>query len=47
MLTGVVSSDATYMYYLLIKDGTYFNKTKERKPSKLEVESLDEWFSKL
>ena len=49
-LTGNVSKDLSYLYYLLVKDGTYFNK----KESKVEVindeytvPSLEDWFKNL
>lgn len=49
MLTGQSSNDLSYLYYLLVKDGTYFKKEKEplKVSSPLTVESLEDWFNKL
>lgn len=50
MITGVVSTDLNYLYYLLIKDGTYFDKL-EREASLASqegvVESFEDWFNSL
>ena len=40
MLTGKVNKDRSYLYYLLIKDGSYFKK-EEPKPD------LESWFNEI
>lgn len=49
MLTGVVDKDKEYLYYLLVKDGTMFQKQKEPEviETKDSVDSFDEWFNNL
>ncbi len=50
MLTGKVNRDKSYLYYLLIKDGSYFKKP-EPSPvvinNEAAVDTLDDWFSKI
>ncbi len=50
MLTGKVHKDKSYLYYLLIKDGSYFKKS-EPSPvihkSETAVDTLDDWFNKI
>lgn len=50
MLTGKTSKDMSYLYYLLLRDGTYFDK-KEKKyeipKEETTVESLEDWFNNL
>lgn len=49
MLTGKVTNDITYLYYLLIKDGCYFK--KETPPEVIQdastVSSFADWFEGL
>ena len=49
MLTGQSSNDLSYLYYLLVKDGTYFKKEKEpiKISSPLAVDTLEDWFNNL
>ena len=49
MITGVVSKDVTYLYYLLIKDGSYFEKIKKPEMPKSDrgVLDLESWFNSL
>ena len=49
MLTGQSSNDLSYLYYLLVKDGTYFKKEKEpiEISSPLAVDTLEDWFNNL
>lgn len=49
MLTGVVDKDKEYLYYLLVKDGTMFQKQEEPEviETKDSVDSFDEWFNNL
>lgn len=50
MLTGVVNKDRNYLYYLLIRDGSYF---KEEPPepevinTENTVDTFEDWFDKL
>lgn len=50
MLTGKVNKDKNYLYYLLIKDGSFF---KDDKPAQLDlssensVDSFESWFDSL
>lgn len=50
MLTGVVDKDRSYLYYLLIRDGSYFRKN-ESAPEKIHtentVDSLEDWFNNI
>lgn len=49
MLTGQVSNDIDYLYYLLIKDGTY--REEIQKPMEYQqevtVDTLEDWFNNL
>lgn len=45
LLTGVMTDDISYLCFLLLKDGTYFNKTKTDK-EKEEDKILNELESK-
>ena len=49
MLVGQSSNDLTYLYYLLVKEGTYFK--KEPEPivisSPLTVSTFEDWFNSL
>lgn len=49
LLTGQVSTDTTYLYYLLIKDSPYKEEIVQNFSLRNEntVESLEAWFSKL
>lgn len=49
MMTGSTSTDISYLYYLVLKDGTEFRKKKEPVVFKTEntVESFDDWFNSL
>lgn len=48
MLTGQVTKDATYLYYLLIKDGCYFKEKKQEEiKDECTVPSFEEWFNAL
>ena len=49
MLVGKVNRDASYLYYLLIKDGSYFKKEEPKVEIKTEatVDSLEDWFSNI
>lgn len=50
MLTGVVSDDLSYLYYCLIKGGSYFNEIKQKENTTSYVgEAIDseEWFNSL
>lgn len=49
MLTGKVNKDKSYLYYLLVKDGSFFNQKKEPEVIQNEntVETFDSWFNKL
>ena len=50
MLTGLSSRDITFMYYHVIKDGVFFQKSEEVKPiynEGITVEDFDSWFDKL
>lgn len=46
MLTGISSKDINFLYYSIVKDGSYFKKVQD----KLEVDvsnsvlSLESWF---
>lgn len=50
MLTGKAHKDKSYLYYLLIKEGSYF---KESEPisdvgkSESAVDTFSDWFSKI
>lgn len=50
MLTGKVNKDKSYLYYLLIKDGTYF---KEAEPTleiitdECTVTDFESWFNNM
>ena len=50
MLTGRVDKDKNYLYYLLVKDGSFF-KEEEPAPKLLHVEQsvddLESWFNSL
>lgn len=50
MLTGKVNKDRSYLYYLLIKDGSYFKK-EEPKPEEINdastVSDLESWFNEI
>lgn len=50
MLTGQVNRDKNYLYYLLIKDGSYFK--KEPPPPEViktanTVDTFENWFNSL
>lgn len=50
MLTGRVDRDKNYLYYLLVKDGSFFEENKpvqEVKHDKSSVESFEDWFDNL
>ena len=51
MITGKTSKDLSYLYYLLLRDGTFFNDNKEELKEIAEdestVESLEDWFNNL
>lgn len=49
MLTGKVNKDKNYLYYLLVKDGSFFEEVKEPEVIQDEntVETFDSWFNKL
>lgn len=49
MLTGSTSKDISYLYYLLIRDGSYFKQENEPKVVESEntVKSLEDWFNSL
>lgn len=50
MLTGVVSDDLSYLYYCLIKGGSYFNEIKQKEnTTSYTGEAIDseEWFNSL
>lgn len=50
LLTGVVNPDRSYLYYLLLKDGSYFKSKEETikcEPSANAVEDFESWFDKL
>ena len=50
MLTGQVNKDKNYLYYLLIKDGSYFNE-EPKQPEAIKtdstVDAFDDWFNGL
>lgn len=46
MLTGIANRSASYLYYLLIKDGIYF-KEKEEPEMVPEVPLFEEWFNNI
>lgn len=50
MLTGKINKDRSYLYYLLIKDGSYFKK-EEPKPEEIKdastVSDLESWFNEI
>ena len=50
MLTGQVNKDKNYLYYLLIKDGSYFNE-EPKQPEVIKtdstVDAFDDWFNGL
>lgn len=50
MLTGQVNKDKNYLYYLLIKDGSYF-KEEPKPPEEIKtentVDSFESWFDGL
>lgn len=50
MLTGKVNKDKDYLYYLLIKDGSYF-KEEEPEPEQIKtentVDTFEDWFNSL
>lgn len=50
MLTGKVNRDKSYLFYLLVKDGSFFNKEKEESrviQNENTVEPFDTWFNNL
>ena len=56
MVTGVVTDDINYLMYLVLKDGSFFQKEtagsskfvlSTNTPELSGVESLDDWFAKL
>lgn len=47
MLTGVQSDDVDFLYYCLIKDGSYFVEQESIIESDIRVQSLDDWFNSL
>lgn len=50
MLTGKVNKDKNYLYYLLVKDGSYFNKEKPVSgifESENKVEDFASWFDRI
>lgn len=57
MLTGVVTDDISYMCYLLLKDGLYFKKERDKeldigkeekkKVVELSCESFEDFFNSL
>lgn len=50
MLTGVVDKDRSYLYYLLIKDGSYF-KELDNSPEEIKtentVDTFENWFDNI
>lgn len=50
MLTGKVNKDKDYLYYLLIKDGSYF-KEEGPEPEQIKtentVDTFEDWFNSL
>lgn len=50
MLTGKVNKDKDYLYYLLIKDGSYYDKPKQE-PEQIKtentVDTFEDWFNSL
>ncbi len=49
MLTGIVTSDLSYMYYLLLRGGSYFKEAEKPEyiPSAESVDTFEDWFNKL
>lgn len=49
MLTGKVNKDKNYLYYLLVKDGSFFEEVKEPEVicDENTVETFDSWFNNL
>lgn len=49
MLTNAVSNDMTYLYYLLVKDGSYLRDLEKPLSLRTEqtVDTLEDWFNKL
>ena len=50
MLTGKVNKDKNYLYYLLIKEGSYYNKDKstvEVIKDASTVDSFEDWFNNI
>jgi hypothetical protein len=50
MLTGKTSKDLSYLYYLLLRDGTYFKEKEYRTEfvkDESTVDSLEDWFNNL
>ena len=50
LLTGTMSKDLSYLYYLLVKDGTYFQKKEvqiEEINDECTVPSFADWFESL
>ena len=48
MLTGKMNKDKSYLYYLLIKDGTYFKEdepTQEIIADDCTVDDFESWFN--
>ena len=50
MLTGKVNKDKNYLYYLLIKDGSYYKEDKstvEVVKDTSTVDSFEDWFNSI
>ena len=50
MLTGKVNKDKSYLFYLLIKDGTYFKKINKPVVDVTDdstVDTFEDWFNNL
>lgn len=51
LITGVVSNDISYLYYILIKDGVQFRREAEVKArtltSDIAVQDVNDWFANL
>jgi hypothetical protein len=50
MLTGKVSKDKSYLYYLLIKDGSYFKKEEPKSEvinDECTVDNFADWFKNI
>ena len=45
MLTGVANRNTSYLFYLLVKDGSYFIDGEKEEEMIPEVPDFDDWFN--